>query len=113
MPTYEKKNNKSIGQKGVMNIIISRTPFRISFFGGSTDFPAYYKDHKAAVLATSIDKYCYLQCRFFPPFFPHKYHITYSKIERANNIDEIIHPSVRETLNFMKINQIAYNKANK
>ena len=86
-------------------MIISRTPFRISFFGGGTDFPAYYKDHKAAVLATSIDKYCYLNCRIFPPFFSHKYQITYSKIERANNINEIIHPSVRETLNFMKINQ--------
>lgn len=86
-------------------MIISRTPFRISFMGGGTDFPAYYKDHKAAVIATSIDKYCYLHCRFFPPFFPHKYHVAYSRIERANNIDEIIHPSVRETLNFMKINQ--------
>lgn len=86
-------------------MIISRTPFRISFFGGSTDFPAYYKDHKTAVIATSIDKYCYLNCRYFPPFFPHKYQINYSKIERINNIEEIIHPSVRETLRFMKINQ--------
>ncbi|RLF51318.1 MAG: kinase [Thermoplasmata archaeon] len=84
-------------------MIISRTPFRISFFGGGTDYPVWYKENKGAVLATSINKYCYLTCRYLPPFFDHKYRIVYSKIELANRLSEIRHPAVRETLKFMKI----------
>lgn len=82
-------------------MIISRTPFRLSFFGGGTDYPAWYREHGGAVLATSIDKYCYLTCRFLPPFFEHRIRIVYSKIETCQTADEIAHPAVRETLRFL------------
>lgn len=84
-------------------MIISRTPFRISFFGGGTDYPVWYREHGGAVLATSINKFCYITCRYLPPFFEHKYRIVYSKTEQTQNISEIQHPSVKETLNFMGI----------
>jgi len=85
-------------------MIISRTPFRVSFFGGGTDYTGWFNDHKGAVLATTIDKYCYITCRYLPPFFEHKSRIIYSVTEHVHNIDEIDHPSVRETLRFLKIN---------
>ena len=81
-------------------MIISRTPFRISFFGGGTDYPAWYKKNGGAVLSTTINKYCYLSCRVLPPFFKYKHRIVYSKQEMINKISEINHPSVRETVNF-------------
>jgi len=84
-------------------MIISRTPFRVSFFGGGTDYHGWYKDHKGAVLATTIDKYCYITCRYLPPFFEHKSRIIYSKMEHVKTINEIDHPSVREVLRFLKI----------
>lgn len=84
-------------------MIISRTPYRISFFGGGTDYPGWYLKHGGAVLATSIDKYCYITCRYLPPFFEHKSRIVYSKIESCQNIGEINHPAVRETLRFLNI----------
>ncbi len=83
-------------------MIISRTPFRISFFGGGTDYPSWYRTHGGAVLATTIDKYCYLTCRYLPPFFEHRFRIVYSKIERCHTLDEIIHPAVREVLRYLK-----------
>lgn len=86
-------------------MVISRTPFRISFFGGGTDYPAWYRENGGAVLATTINKYCYLSVRFLPPFFWHKFRIVYSKSEMCNAIDEIAHPAVREVLRFLKINQ--------
>ncbi|MFH1360937.1 MAG: kinase [Candidatus Omnitrophota bacterium] len=86
-------------------MIISRTPFRISFFGGGTDYPAWFKDHPGAVLATTIDKYCYITCRYLPPFFEHKSRIAYSLIEHVKSVDEIKHPAVREVLRFLKIRQ--------
>jgi len=86
-------------------MVISRTPFRISFFGGGTDYPAWYRENGGAVLATTINKYCYLNVRFLPPFFWHKFRIVYSKIESCNTIDEIAHPAVREILRFLKISQ--------
>lgn len=79
-------------------MIISRTPFRVSFFGGGTDYPAWFKDFGGAVLSTTIDKYCYISCRNLPAFFKHKYRIVYSKIENAKGIDEIDHPAVRAVL---------------
>jgi len=84
-------------------MIISRTPFRISFFGGGTDYPAWYRRHGGAVLATTIDKYCYLTCRYLPPFFEHRIRVVYSKIENCQSVDEIVHPAVREVLRFLKI----------
>jgi D-glycero-alpha-D-manno-heptose-7-phosphate kinase len=82
-------------------MIISRTPFRISFFGGGTDYPAWYREHGGAVVATTIDKYCYLTCRFLPPFFEHRIRVVYSRIENCQDVSEIQHPSVRETLRYL------------
>jgi D-glycero-alpha-D-manno-heptose-7-phosphate kinase len=84
-------------------MIISRTPFRISFFGGGTDYPAWYRQHGGAVLAATINKYCYLTCRYLPPFFEHRIRIVYSKIENCQRPEEIAHPSARETLRFLKM----------
>jgi len=84
-------------------MIISRTPFRISFFGGGTDYPVWYRESGGAVLATTFDKYCYITCRCLPPFFEHKHRIVYSQAELVRDIDEIRHPAVRETLRFMGI----------
>ncbi len=84
-------------------MIISRTPFRVSFFGGGTDYPAWYQEHKGAVLATTIDKYCYISCRYLPPFFEHRSRIIYSQMEHVKTIDEINHPAVREVLRFLNI----------
>ena len=86
-------------------MIISRTPFRISFFGGGTDYPAWYRKHGGAVLATTIDKYCYLTCRYLPPFFEHRIRVVYSKVENCQTIDEISHPSVREVLRYLNIDR--------
>lgn len=83
-------------------MIISRTPFRISFFGGGTDYPGWYRQHGGAVLAATINKYCYLNCRYLPPFFEHRIRVVYSKIENCQKPDEIQHPSVRETLKYLK-----------
>jgi len=84
-------------------MIISRTPYRVSFFGGGTDYPGWYHKHGGAVLATAIDKYCYITCRYLPPFFEHRSRIVYSKIENVSSIDEIQHPAVREVLRFLQI----------
>ncbi len=84
-------------------MIISRTPFRISFFGGGTDYPRWYRENGGVVLNTTIDKYCYISCRVLPPFFKHKYLIRYRLREEVSSISEIKHPSVRECLRFMRI----------
>lgn len=83
-------------------MIISRTPFRISFFGGGTDYPTWFRENGGTVLSTAIDKYCYISCRQLPPFFEHKYRIVYSKIENVLNISEIQHPAVRAVLDWLK-----------
>jgi len=84
-------------------MIISRTPFRISFLGGGTDYPAWYTEHGGAVLGTTINKYCYLSARYLPPFFEHRYNVVWSKIERCATLDEITHPAAREILKYMDI----------
>ena len=87
-------------------MIISRTPFRISFFGGGTDYPAWYATNGGgAVLSTTIDKYCYVSCRYFPPFFDHKSRIVWSKIETVHDLDEIEHPAVRGILKHLKVDE--------
>jgi len=83
-------------------VIISRTPYRISFFGGGTDYPEWYKEHGGAVLSTTIDKYCHISCRYLPPFFEHNSRVVYSKIELVNKTSEIQHPAVRAALEFMR-----------
>ena len=84
-------------------MIISRTPFRISFFGGGTDYPAWYRQHGGAVLAATIDKYCYISVRQLPPFFEHRFRVVYSKIENCSDVSEITHPSVRGVLQYLNI----------
>jgi D-glycero-alpha-D-manno-heptose-7-phosphate kinase len=79
-------------------VIITRTPYRVSFFGGGTDYPAWICEHGGAVLATAIDKYCYITCRRLPPFFEHKHRIAYSVIESVTSNDQIKHPAVRAAL---------------
>jgi D-glycero-alpha-D-manno-heptose-7-phosphate kinase len=86
-------------------MVICRTPYRVSFFGGGTDYPAWYRAHGGAVLAATIDKYCYLSCRYLPPFFEHKTRLVYSKIENCMSVDDISHPSVREVLRFLSIDR--------
>jgi D-glycero-alpha-D-manno-heptose-7-phosphate kinase len=84
-------------------MIISQTPFRVSFFGGGTDYPVWFREHGGAVLATTIDKYCYIACRYLPPFFEHKSRIVYSKVELVSSNDQIEHPAVRAVLRHLKI----------
>lgn len=84
-------------------MIISKTPYRLSFFGGGTDYPVWYRENGGAVINATIDKYCWLFVRYLPPFFEHKHRIVYSMIELPNKIDEIHHPSVRECLRFMNL----------
>ncbi len=84
-------------------MIITRTPFRISFFGGGTDYPQWFREHGGAVLATTINKYCYITCRQLPPFFEHKHRIVYSRIENVRHHDDIQHPAVRTILNWANV----------
>lgn len=86
-------------------MIISRTPFRISFFGGGTDYPEWYREHGGAVLSTTFDKYSYISCRELPPFFDHKHRIAYSKLEYVNEANEIEHPAIRGIFNELNISK--------
>lgn len=86
-------------------MIISKTPFRISFFGGGTDYPIWYRKNGGVVLSTTINKYCYISCRYLPPFFKYKHRIRYALREETPGISEIKHPSVRECLSFLNIKQ--------
>ena len=86
-------------------MIISKTPFRISLFGGGTDYPSWYRDNGGSVLATAIDKYCYISCRHLPPFFEHKHRVVYSKVESVKEINEIQHPAVRAVLSTLGTNE--------
>ncbi len=86
-------------------MIISRTPFRVSFFGGGTDYPAWYRKHGGAVLAAAIDKYCYISARHLPPFFEHKIRLVYSKLEKVQSLEEISHPVIREVARFMGVDR--------
>lgn len=82
-------------------LFISRTPFRISFFGGGTDYPTWYKREGGAVLSTSVDKYCYVMCRWLPPFFPSRHRVVWSHIESVSTISEILHPAVRNGMQML------------
>ena len=79
-------------------MIISRTPFRISLFGGGTDYRPWFREHGGAVVGTTINKYCYITVRYLPPFFTHRHRIVYSKVELVREIPEIQHPAVRGVL---------------
>lgn len=84
-------------------MIISRTPFRVSLFGGGTDYPDWFREHGGAVLGMAINKYCYLSVRTLPPFFEHKHRVVYSKVELVRHVDEIQHPAVRGILSDMAV----------
>lgn len=84
-------------------MIISRTPFRVSFFGGGTDYIDWFEENGGAVLATTIDKYCYISCRFLPPFFEHKTRVVWSQVEHVKSNREIKHPAVRAVLKYLKM----------
>ena len=84
-------------------MIISRTPYRISFFGGGTDYPGWYLKHGGQVLSTTIDKYLYISCRYLPPFFEHRLRLVYSNIEMCQHSSELDHPSAREVMKFLGI----------
>ena len=79
-------------------MIISKTPYRISFFGGGSDYPSWYLKHSGRVISTTINKYIYISCRELPPYFKHKNRIVYSKIEEVKNINDIKHSVVKNVL---------------
>jgi len=84
-------------------MIIARTPYRMSFFGGGTDYPVWFREHGGAVLATTIDRYCYITCRQLPPFFEQKSRVVYSRIENVSSNHDIQHPAVRGVLQFLNV----------
>jgi D-glycero-alpha-D-manno-heptose-7-phosphate kinase len=86
-------------------MIISRTPFRISLFGGGTDYPTWFREHGGSVIGTAIDKYCYISVRHLPPFFEHKSKIVYSRVELVKETSEIEHPAVRGILTDMNVTE--------
>jgi len=86
-------------------MIITKTPYRISFFGGGTDLNQWFKENGGAVISTSIDKYCYISCRFLPKFFEHKYRFVYSQIEDVIKIEDIKHPAIKGLLGHLNWDQ--------
>jgi D-glycero-alpha-D-manno-heptose-7-phosphate kinase len=86
-------------------MIISRTPFRVSFFGGGTDYPIWYEENGGRVLSSTINKFCFVTLRILPPFFDYKYYLQYYRRETANSIDEISNPSIRECLKYLNISE--------
>ena len=86
-------------------MVITSTPFRISFFGGGTDYPVWYREHGGSVLSTTIDKCCYITCRWLPPFFEYHSRISYSRVENVSRNEAIQHPSVRACLEHLGIEE--------
>ena len=84
-------------------MIITKTPYRISFFGGGSDYPSWYEKNGGAVLSTTIDKFLYISCRFSPKYFKKKYRIVWRKIENVQRVNQINHKVVRELLKYLKI----------
>jgi D-glycero-alpha-D-manno-heptose-7-phosphate kinase len=84
-------------------MIVCRTPFRISFFGGGTDYPSWYKEHSGMVLSSTINKYSYLTVRSLPPFFDYQYRVRYFQQEFAASIDDIQHPAVKECIKYLNV----------
>lgn len=87
-------------------MIITRTPFRMSFFGGGTDIPDFFIKYGGSVISTTFDKYCYVNVRHLPRFFDYRNQITYSKIEKVNRTDEIQHPAVREAMKYLDMHEL-------
>lgn len=87
-------------------MVITKTPFRMSFFGGGTDIPEFFKENGGSVLSTTFDKYCYVTVRHLPPFFDYKTHLTYSKMEYVNSWDEVQHPAIRNAMEYLDMQNI-------
>ncbi len=87
-------------------MVITKTPFRMSFFGGGTDMEEYFNENRGAVLSTTFDKYCYVNVRHLPSFFDYKTEVSYSKIERVKNVDDIEHPAVKNAMKMLDMHQI-------
>ena len=87
-------------------MVIAQAPFRMSFFGGGTDFPAFYNEYGGKAISTSIDKYCYVNVRHLPPFFEYTSEISYSQRERVNSVEEIKHPAIREAMKFLDMREL-------
>lgn len=87
-------------------MIITRTPFRMSFFGGGTDMKEFFTEHGGAVISTTFDKYCYVIVRHLPRFFDYSTELSYSKIERVTNIDAIEHPAVKNAMKMLDMHEI-------
>lgn len=86
-------------------MVITRTPYRVSFFGGGSDYKAWYEEHGGAVLTTTIDKYCYLSARWMPPYLGMRYSVLWSSLDRCDRREEIRHPSVRSCLQYLGIDK--------
>ena len=87
-------------------MIITKTPFRMSFFGGGTDMESFFREHGGAVLSTTFDKYCYVNVRHLPRFFDYSTELSYSKTERVTSVDDIQHPAVRNAMKFLDMREI-------
>lgn len=87
-------------------MIITKTPFRMSFFGGGTDMPSFFNEYGGAVISTTFDKYAYVNVRHLPPFMPYYTELCYSRFERVNNLDDIEHPAIREAMRMLDIHEI-------
>ena len=87
-------------------MIITKTPFRMSFFGGGTDMPEFFNEYGGAVLSTTFDKYCYITVRHLPRFFDYKTHLTYSQVEFVNKYEDIKHPLIRNTMKMLDMHEL-------
>lgn len=87
-------------------MIITKTPFRMSFFGGGTDMPQFFAEHGGAVISTTFDKYCYVNVRHLPPFFDYHTELSYAKTERVTDVEEIQHPAIREAMKMLDMYDI-------
>lgn len=87
-------------------MIITKTPFRMSFFGGGTDMESFFKENGGSVLSTTFDKYCYVNVRHLPRFFDYSTELSYSKTERVTDIDAIEHPAIRNAMKMLDMHEI-------
>lgn len=87
-------------------MIITQTPFRMSFFGGGTDFPDFYREHGGAVISTTFDKYCYVNVRHLPRFFDYSTELSYARTERVKRVEDIEHPAIREAMKHLNMHEI-------
>ena len=87
-------------------MIITKTPFRMSFFGGGTDMPSFFRENGGSVLSTTFDKYCYVNVRHLPRFFDYSTELSYSKTERVTKIEDIQHPAIKNAMKFLDMHEI-------